>query len=144
MSFLDEYQEEVEKEKQNFKVINQKINLLASNILDKAIEDYKAGKLRVQDVTDFEKINRIINDSMQRSKEIGDENGTLPALDSGQEHIIENSVKVTTSTKTDDKGNIIQENKINLSDLANASQKDLKSMDKREQQMNNDNAKETL
>ena len=121
MSFIDDYQKKKEESEENTRHVNKQINLLASKLLDQAFKDYESGKLQARDITDLEKLNRIFNDTVERDKEIGDENGTLPALDSGQEHVIENTVKVTTSTKTDSQGNVIQEKKINLNDLGNLS-----------------------
>lgn len=145
MGFLDDYEKQKHEEDENTKKVNAKLNYLSSQLLDKATEDFKSGTLKVRDITDMEKVARIFNDTLSRSKEIGDgANGAVPALNAGQEHIIEKTVKVTTTTHTDGEGNIVQENKVNLNDLAGLSAEQMKQLDDREKEMNNENAKEVL
>lgn len=130
----------------NIEKVAGEFNGVASDLLTKAINDIKNGKIQIRDTTDLEKVYRIFKDVNEITDGLsGDGEGTLPELDSGQEHIIEQRVKVSTKTETTMDGDVKQTKTIKLSDLADLSNDDVSSMmHEHEKKANNDNAKKLV
>ena len=143
--------DEVEKIKgtgsSNVEAIAQEFNGVAGDLLKKALSDIKSGNIQIRDTTDLEKVYRIykdvngLTDGMQGTE--GE--GALPELNAGQEHVIEQRVKVNTQTETTVNGDVKQTKTIKLSDLADLSSEDVSAMmHEHEKKANNENAKELL
>ena len=131
----------------NIERVAKEFNGVAGDLLAKAIGDIKSGKIEIRDTTDLEKVYRIFKDVNQITDGINgsDGEGALPELDSGQEHIIEQRVKVSTKTETTMDGDVKQTKTIKLSDLADLSSDDVSSMmHEHEKEANNDNAKKLM
>lgn len=122
-------------------------NGVTSTLLKKAMANIANGQMTINDPTDLEKIYRIYKDvnDLQDGVQGGNGDGALPELNAGQEHIIEQRVKVHVDTDTDSQGNIVQKKTIKLSDLANLNADDTKDLiDAHEKKLNADNAKDIL
>lgn len=121
-------------------------NKVTSKMLKGALDKIGNGSMEISDATDLEKIYRIYKDinGIQDTMD-GQSTGALPELNAGQEHVIEQRVKVHVDTDTDEKGNIIQKKTIKLSDLANLSAEDTHDMiHEHEKLANSENAKDIL
>lgn len=143
--------DEVEKIKgtgsSSIEAIAQEFNGVAGELLKNAVADIKSGKMPVRDVTDLEKVYRIFKDvnNITDSLNGAEGEGKLPELDSGQEHIIEQRVKVNTKLETTPEGDVKQTKTIKLSDLANLNSEEVSSMmHEHEKQANNENAKKLV
>lgn len=121
-------------------------NRVTSTMLKTALSKIGNGSMEISDATDLEKIYRIYKDinGIQDTMD-GQGSGALPELNAGQEHVIEQRVKVHVNTDTDDKGNIVQKKTIKLEDLAKLSAEETHDMiHEHEKIANNENAKDIL
>lgn len=131
----------------NIERVAKEFNGVAGDLLAKAIGDIKSGKIEIRDTTDLEKVYRIFKDVNQITDGINgsDGEGALPELNAGQEHVIEQRVKVNTQTETTANGDVKQTKTIKLSDLADLSSEDVgKMIQEKEKTQNNENAKGIL
>lgn len=143
MSVKDEVQKIKGSGSANVESIAHEFNGVAGDLLAQAVADIKSGKIQIRDTTDLEKVYRIykdvngLTDGMQGTE--GE--GALPELNAGQEHVIEQRVKVNTQTETTANGDVVQKKTIKLSDLADMSSANVGSMiTEHEKKANNDNA----
>ena len=144
MSVKDEVQKIKGSGSANVESIAHEFNGVAGDLLAQAVADIKSGKIQIRDTTDLEKVYRIYKDVNNITDGMSDEAGTgaLPELNAGQEHAIEQQVKVNTETSTADNGDVIQKKTIKLSDLASLSSDDVgKMIQEKEKAANNENAK---
>ena len=147
MSVKDEVEKIKGSGSTNVESIAHEFNGVAGDLLAKAVQDIKSGKIEIRDTTDLEKIYRIYKDVNGLADGMSDEAGTgaLPELNAGQEHVIEQRVKVNTQTETTANGDVKQTKTIKLSDLADLSSEDVSAMmHEHEKKANNENAKELL
>ena len=131
----------------NIEKVAGEFNGVASDLLTKAINDIKNGKIQIRDTTDLEKVYRIFKDVNEITDGLSGEGGegALPELNAGQEHVIEQRVKVHVATDTNSDGSITQKKTIKLSDIADMSAEDVgKLIQDKEKEQNNENAKDIL
>lgn len=144
MSVRDTF--ELQKESASKEKLMTDFNKVTSKMLSDAMTKIGNGNMQIADATDLEKIYRIYKDinGIQDGME-GQGAGALPELNAGQEHVIEQRVKVHVNTDTDDHGNIVQKKTIKLSDLAQLSAEETHDMiHEHEKLANNENAKDIL
>jgi hypothetical protein len=147
MGIKDAYEDAKKPQSENVKELATAFNSLAAKLIKKGLEDANAGRLEIRDSTDLVQLIKSFKDLNNLTDGIGDiqENGSLPQLNAGQEHLIEARLKITDVKKTDSDGNVVDTPKIKLDDLAKMSKEDTSKLIKeREKQVNNDNAKEIL
>lgn len=147
MSVKDEVQKIKGSGSANVESIAHEFNGVAGDLLAQAVADIKSGKIQIRDTTDLEKVYRIYKDVNNITDGMSDEAGTgaLPELNAGQEHVIEQRVKVNTQTETTANGDVKQTKTIKLSDLADLSSEDVgKMIQEKEKSQNNENAKGIL
>ena len=147
MSVKDELEKLQGTGKANIEGVAREFNTVTTDLLSKALNDIKTGKIIIRDTTDLEKIYRIFKDVNEITDGIqgAEGRGALPELNAGQEHIMEQKVRVTTKTETGLDGSITQTKKIDLNDLANMSSADVSQLLlAHEKEANNENAKDIL
>jgi len=147
MSVKDEVQKIKGSGSANVESIAHEFNGVAGDLLAQAVADIKSGKIQIRDTTDLEKVYHIYKDVNNITDGMSDEAGTgaLPELNAGQEHAIEQRVKVNTETTTSSNGDVVQKKTIKLSDLADLSKEDVgKMINDKEKAANNENAKDIV
>lgn len=147
MGIKEAFNEAKKPQSEDAKQLAQQFNQLAAKLLKKGLEDANAGRLELKDSTDLVQIFKVFKEANDLTDGISDAQGTgaLPALNAGQEHLIEARVKITPVKKEDKDGNVVEEPRIKLDDLAKLSSEDTSKLIKdREKEVNNDNAKEIL
>lgn len=122
------------------KDVASQFNKAFKKLLEDYVKNVNSGSIRMNDSTDVDKLYSVWKDVNNLND--GSVAGKTPALNSGQENIIEANINVHVKKEENDDGTEKETKKIDLNDLENLDNSKVgKLMGQREKQMNNDNIK---
>lgn len=126
------------------KETSKKLDLKFNDIINTVLDNVDPSSISIHDMTDLKSLNDMYNKTEERERN-NQGTGQLPALSTGLENIIENSVHVSYNAVQQDDGTVKQEKTISADDIAKMTPEQIADlMAGKEKYQNNENANQIM